>query len=428
MQMKLKILYIYPYATWGPPNILSAFLRISNYLNSRKKELKGSIKERYLDLRFENLPKFTPNNIESYRNNLKKLLKRIYKRFKFKIVAIACYSSYNYTNTIEVANCIKNNINDNCILVVGGPHATMRPQDFQPLQLPENLVNIYPKKSTPFDYIIREEGEIPFFTLVRDFIDGTLIKRKNSIHSAIVIENKSNSNILQNLNDLPIINLKLYKKYKNVFKSTGRFYLDFSRGCLYKCNFCTNSANYINCYKKIRVKSIKKCIEELKVIQKTKWLHIKDIYITDMIFLPKKKLREQFFEKLETMRKNGIGFPYNFVVSERVEFCTNEILENYKKFNIMASVGLESLSKTYLFRIGKCLGKNSEDIEKGIDNYLDNFRRIVKVANKLDLNIRYNYLMGAPGSNLETIQEDRDFLFKESNNELPLAEKRIAFS
>ena len=420
--MKLKILYIYPYETWGTPNILSAFLRISNYLNSRKKELNGFIKERYLDLRHENLPKFTPDNLESYRNNLKKLLKKIYKRFKFKLVAIACYSSYNYTNTIEVANCIKNNINNDCIMVVGGPHATMRPQDFLPQELPKKLINIYPKNTTPFDYIIREEGEIPFFILVRDYLNGTLIKRNNNASPCIVIENKNNSNIFQNLNNLPIINLKLYKRYKKIFNTTKRLYLDFSRGCLYKCNFCTNSANYITCYKKIRVKSIRKCIEELKVIQKTKWLHIEDLYITDMIFLPKKKLREEFFEKLEVMHKKGKIFLFNFVVSERVEFCTNEILENYKKFNIMASVGLESLSKTYLFRVGKCLGKNNQDIEKGIENYLNNFKRIVKAANNLDLNIRFNYLMGAPGSNLETIQEDWDFLFKNDNNELPLAE------
>jgi len=420
--MKLKILYVYPYETWGTPNILSAFLRISNYLNSRKKELNGSIKERYLDLRHENIPKFTPNNLESYRNNLNKLLKKIYKRFKFKLVAIACYSSYNYTNAVEVANCIKNNINNECIIVVGGPHATMRPQDFQPQKLPKKLVKIYPKNTTPFDYIIREEGEIPFFILIRDYLNGTLIKRKNNTAPCIVVENRNNSNIFQNLNDLPIINLKLYKKYKKVFKTTGRFYIDFSRGCFYKCNFCTNSANYINCYKKVRVKSIKKCIEELKIIQRTKWLHIKDLYITDMIFLPKKKLRKEFFEKLEFMHKKGKSLPFDFVVSERVEFCTNEILENYKKFNIMASVGLESLSKTYLFRMGKCLGKNKEDIENGIENYLNNFKRIVKVANILDLNIRFNYLMGAPGSNLETIQEDREFLFKNGHNELPLAE------
>ncbi len=110
--MKLKILYIYPYETWGTPNILSAILRISNYLNSRKVELEGSIKERYLDLRHENLPDFTPNDLQSYRKNLKKLLKKIYRRFKFKIVAIACYSSYNYTNAVEVANSIKKNVNN----------------------------------------------------------------------------------------------------------------------------------------------------------------------------------------------------------------------------------------------------------------------------------------------------------------------------
>jgi len=117
----IEILYIYPFESYGFPSLLNNFIRISNFLNSKKKELEGSIEEEYLDLRYENLPNFIPKNIEKYRIELTKLLKQIYSRFEFNLAAISCYRGYSYINTIEIANLIKHYINPLCIVVVGGP-------------------------------------------------------------------------------------------------------------------------------------------------------------------------------------------------------------------------------------------------------------------------------------------------------------------
>ncbi|TFG02098.1 MAG: hypothetical protein EU539_13380, partial [Promethearchaeota archaeon] len=63
--MSLKILYCQPKESFGDTRFLTSFLRISNYLNSRKDELNGYFEERYLDLRFEEqLPSFyCPENV-----------------------------------------------------------------------------------------------------------------------------------------------------------------------------------------------------------------------------------------------------------------------------------------------------------------------------------------------------------------------------
>ncbi|GAH39303.1 unnamed protein product, partial [marine sediment metagenome] len=92
--MTTNILYIQPFESFGKVRFLTECLpRISSYLNSRKNELDDEIEEEYLDLRCENLPSYWPEYIDEYRKALKELLCGIYKRFKFDIVAISCYTS-----------------------------------------------------------------------------------------------------------------------------------------------------------------------------------------------------------------------------------------------------------------------------------------------------------------------------------------------
>ena len=141
--MNLRILYIYPFESYGFPGIISSFIRISNYLNSRKYLLNGTFQEEYLDLRHEKLPEFIPKNLVNYRAELTSLLTRLYKRFKFDIVAISCYSSFCYVNTVEVAHFIKKDINPSCLIVVGGPHATICPDEFQPGEFPKFIYKTY---------------------------------------------------------------------------------------------------------------------------------------------------------------------------------------------------------------------------------------------------------------------------------------------
>jgi len=170
----MKILYIYPYESFDNPILMSHILRISNYLNSRKDELGGKIEEQYLDLRHEGLPKFIPQNLICYRKSLRKLLQDTYLNFPFEIVAISCYTSFSYINTVEVASIIKYFINPSANMVVGGLHPTMCPEDFSPGKIPDYDNNINRKNCTPFDYIVQDEGEKPFFRLMLNYSKSLL--------------------------------------------------------------------------------------------------------------------------------------------------------------------------------------------------------------------------------------------------------------
>jgi len=401
----MKILYIYPYEFWGKPSISIIFNRISNYLNSKKELLNEPIDEEYLDLRIENLPEFIPENIENYRFALEELIGNIYHRFKFDLVAISCYSSFNYINTVEVTYLIKTKINPDCIIIVGGVHATMCPEDFQPKNFPEYIYDTYQKEITPFDFLIKEEGELSFFKLIKNLINNEILKRQSLNEQCIVIE----PDIIEDLNELPMLELSLYKKYKQQLIDYDSIWLDFSRGCSFRCKYCPNSENYINCYKNVRLKSIEKCIEELNFINNLNWLPIKYVFITDMIFLPKKSKREEFFNKLPEVYKQNGEFKFQIHIMDRIDICSESDLENYKKLNLIPNIGLESCSNKLLYRMGKVLGKNKIQIKKGIEQYLYKAETVIKKANELDLPIIFNYLIGLPGSDKETIDESRNF-------------------
>ena len=77
--------------------------------------------------------------------------------------------------------------------------------------------------------------------------------------------------------------------------------------------------------------------------------------------------------ELEKKIKINGGFPFQLNVSERIELCSKKDLTYYKKFNIVPHIGLESCSKTLLFRMGKILGNAKSRnqkmlIKKGIEH------------------------------------------------------------
>ncbi len=413
----LKILYIYPHEPQNFVEFLSGFIRMSNHLNSRKDELEGLISEQYLDLRFENLPEFTEEKIEIYREELRILLKKIYDEFNFDVVAILCYSSFKYINSVEIASVVKRFINPKCVVVVGGPHPTLCPEEFQLENLPDYFYHTFPRNETPFDFVVKEEGEIPFFKLIRGILNGSVIKRKSLTESC----RELGPEIMANLDDLPIIDYELFKKYSKDLEKFGQVNLEFTRGCHYRCKMCVNSTNRIACYKNVRIKSIDRCIQELRAIRDTKWLSIKSIYISDMIFLPGSRYRNEFFKKFQKLKDEG--FPFHIRVNDRIEVCSKQDLKYYKKFNFTPHFGFESASKTLLKRMGKVPGRTDKKIDQNVDKYLRKVEKIIKIVNILDLDVNLNYMLLTPGSDLLTYEENRHFLLGKRFNGKSLVEK-----
>ena len=140
---------------------------------------------------------------------------------KYQIIAFSCYI-WNITPTLEVIKKIKK-LNPDCKIILGGPEVSYEWQDII--------------ASTEIDYIIVGEGETPFTEFLNSFPNVENVPSLVWKKEGVAVENKSAAmfdlkNFAQTnpyINDLPN---ELYNKV---------CYIETSRGCPYKCEFCLAS-------------------------------------------------------------------------------------------------------------------------------------------------------------------------------------------
>lgn len=140
---------------------------------------------------------------------------------KFDIVAFSCYI-WNITPTLEVCRKIKT-INKNIKILLGGPEVSYNYEDVI--------------KREEIDYLIIGEGEIPFREFLNSYPHASLVPGLVWKDNENIIENplpkqfklEEFRNINPYENDTPE---ELYNKV---------CYIETSRGCPYKCEFCLAS-------------------------------------------------------------------------------------------------------------------------------------------------------------------------------------------
>lgn len=139
----------------------------------------------------------------------------------YDIIAFSCYI-WNITQTLEVARRIKA-LNPACKILLGGPEVSY---DWQNVIANEHI-----------DFIITGEGEIPFREFLESFPEVGLV-----------------SNLVRKENGIPIHNVKAVSFDVNNYKDIRPYqndtaeelfnkvcYIETSRGCPYKCEFCLAS-------------------------------------------------------------------------------------------------------------------------------------------------------------------------------------------
>ncbi|KKK44162.1 hypothetical protein LCGC14_1091890 [marine sediment metagenome] len=395
-----------------PPTI--GLLRISNYLNSKKGFLRENIEEDILILGYENLPPFNFRNITIYRKELKKLLQDTYNKFNFDLVAISCFTSLLYTKSLEIAYTIKNFINPTCITVIGGIHPTVYPEDFNPKKIPQYFYDYYLKKILPVNCVIRGEGEIGFYKLVK-----SVLNKENALDDYNNSFNVFTSNIIDDLNTVPLIDLSLYEKYKTQIINDKYFNIEASRSCPYGCTFCWSSLKDVKCYNIYRTKASELYLQELCILKKGGWLDSNIVINTgDPIFFPMRRRREKLFEKLNLMKKN-LDFTNSIAIFDRINSCSESDLRKYKDLGIWVEFGLENVSIEVLKLMNKTNSKNTESYIM----YLNKVKKVIKIANEIDLKYDFTYIFGFPGSTLKEYRDFQNFFLKKNNNKKSLIDK-----
>lgn len=248
------------------------------------------------------------------------------------------------------------------------------------------------------DIVVHGEGEITIQDIV-DCYDG-----KKDIDSVKGISYRKGDRIttsppreiIKNLDEIPFpdrskVDINAYHDYFIFGMRKPYITIIASRGCAYKCDFCTS-------YKiwdfKYRRRSVDNVIAEIdEVVEKYK---AKYIAFQDDIFGMTNEWVEEFCEKLMKktykIRWMAILHPFNFRTD------TEKILSLMKRAGCdTLSFGLQAAHPEILKNISRHPGEPEA------------LKHVLKIANKLGFLTAVAYIFGLPGDTKETVQATIDY-------------------
>ncbi|MBP1609746.1 MAG: hypothetical protein H6Q04_1981 [Acidobacteria bacterium] len=253
------------------------------------------------------------------------------------IVAISS-TSQDYAQAIQIARSIKQK-NRNTVTILGGHHITY---------LPETLTE-------DFDVGVRGEGEQTFLDLINYFQENGFVIMPEKLKKIKGVIFRENGNIiitekrqLINLDDLPHPDRQ----------SGGLQYIFSSRGCPYKCVFCSSSAFW----ERTRFFSADYVVEEIEQLMQ-KFPDMKQIPIWDDLFIADK---QRLIKIVDLVEAKGINKKVTFSFSIRANFVDDEMCMVLKRLNVVGvAFGAESGSDRILKLMNK--GTTVRQNQKALD-------------------------------------------------------------
>ncbi len=313
------------------------------------------------------------------------------KKFKPDIVGITCQSALVYS-TLKIAEDIKK-IDQKIKVIVGGVHASIRPQDIL------NSENV--------DLIVKGEGEETFLEICNN---KSLKKIKGISYKSKLGETIHNPErpINYNLDNYPmpaldLVPIEKYKTSPDIKTGTRLGILLTSRGCPYSCIFC---ANKVLTKRKYRARSVKSVVEEIEYYIKN--YDIDQLVIMDDNFVVNK---QQTIRLCEEFIKRGYPKKFKWWAQARVDCLDEEVLKIMKKAGCsILSLGLESGNQRLLNLINKGI-----TLQQVVNN--------VKLVKKAGINSRASFILGLPTETKEESLQTIKFAYS-----LPLDQVRFSIA
>jgi radical SAM superfamily enzyme YgiQ (UPF0313 family) len=291
------------------------------------------------------------------------------------IVGITSMSA-NIGNAFEIVNALKSR--DKKIWVIaGGVHPTVAPE--------------HTLSNTNINAIVRGEGEVTLLELVEAIETGS---KFNEIKGIGFRDNGDcvytpNRELIHDLNKLPIpaYDLIPMDKYKSNYGVRKPFaFMVRSRGCIYKCSFCSNNKILGPVF---RCQTPERTMEEINYLIEN--FQIKEILLKDTEITLDKKLGD-LCDLL--IRKD---FDLTWSCNGRVNNVSYQLLNKMKDAGCRSiTYGIESGDEAILRNLRKPLK-------------LDDARNAVKITKKLGMNVVTNFMIGNPGDTKETIEKTINF-------------------
>jgi anaerobic magnesium-protoporphyrin IX monomethyl ester cyclase len=295
----------------------------------------------------------------------------------FEVITFSCYI-WNITQTLATARAIKA-LNPNIKILLGGPEVSYEYEEF--IALPE------------VDFIIVGEGEIPFAKFLECYPDLSLAP--NIVHKVNNEIRYLPQEVSFDLKNYSGINPYIYDDPKDLYNKVC--YIETSRGCPYKCEFCLASLD--NKVRYLPTEDIKSNL--LYLMQ-----HGKVIKFLDRTFNVKKDFTIDIFKFiLEHHRPENIfqfEITADIVHPDIVKFIQEHVPEGLFRFEI----GIQTVNQKANLQVSR---KQNFDKTSAVIKQLDN-----KIEMHLDL------IVGLPLDEWDDIKYSIEETFKLHPPELQL--------
>lgn len=354
-------------------------------INPSYRDSYGSAKASIIDPIFPTLGLLTIAAIAEKHRHQVQILDLSYEQYDYRVVhnkiksyrpdIIGITSTTPLMNQLRDISVLAKSISKDILVVGGGSHVTALPKE----SLRESML----------DMVVVGEGDITF----AEIIDGISPKNILGIHyrNGENIIATSPRPFIQNLDDLPMPAWHLYQSadYKNkisrlLAKSPPLTMAEFSRGCVFKCDFCASKNTMALGYRK---KSPERCAEEVKVMHSFGY---REFALADDIFTSDPRWAE---EVSLSIMMTGLKMAWSCTNGIRVESANPNLFRTMRKAGCYrVAFGFETGNNNVLKMFGKG-GKAT--IERG--------REAVKMARKAGINTVGYFMLGLSPDTEETM-------------------------
>jgi len=318
-------------------------------------------------------------------------------KFKPDVIGISATTT-QIPRAIEITNFAKEN-EVKIPVVIGGVHTTV---------LPERTL-----REGKFDVGVIGEGEVTFLELIQNF-KNTGLKRENwkKIKGICYKKNKDiiftePRPLIENLDTLPhpsreLLNMVFYFRPNDFIRGVVKksTFAMFSRGCPYKCVYCSSFAVH---KQRFRMNSPEYIIEEIEeLINK---FGVEAVFFLDDVFIVDK---ERVRKVCELMIEYGYNEKIMWDIQMRANLVSPKDLELFKLLKkagcVQAEFGFESGSPRML----AFLKKNSVTVEQN--------HQAIKVCKEAGLRVFGNFMIGSPRETVEDIEMTKRFIIEHIND------------
>lgn len=315
----------------------------------------------------------------SYLDYDPKVIEEKIKEFKPDVVGVTATTPL-VNQAIDISYIAKD-ISQSIKVVVGGAHVTAMPRE---------TLNV-----SRIDAVVMGEGDY----ILSEILDGTDLKDVKGIfyRDGDDILFSGPRPVIKDLDSLPfpawhLYDMDIYRKHltKLYVKQRPAVKAEFSRGCIYQCNFCASKLTMGFGYRK---KSPERVAEEVK------WAHslgIKEILVADDIFTDDK---EWAMGVTESILKTNTKLWWSCTNGIRVESADLELFRLMKK------------SKCYRVFYGFESGADQvlKDFGKGGKANIEAGHRAVRIARQAGMDVGGYFMLGLTSETKETMKKTIDY-------------------